>query len=280
MRLNQMFPSKTLDARDLHALCPTGCIVDIESIDYKVFDNGGQNEVAYYLYTAQFKKPFRLNKTNAITIGDQLGTDETEEWRGKTIRIRPLMKVVPSLDGGGRKKEIWVIDVDLLPARGPATLPATKQDITGLSSSHQPHRPALGQPVGAPAEGAASAMTPIGLDTAAKMWAALKERGKTFGDFLEHAKGIGADHLVAGKMPPDFPVAAIVPMRAFVAMFPKSAAPATTQQIDAIKASWAPPLPTPQAEVVNRQTGEVITPSTGAPRMVPGTDIPEDDIPF
>lgn len=281
MRLNQMWPSKTLDARDLHAFCPDGCVVTIEAIDYKVYDNGGDNEVAYYLYTSEFKKPFRLNKTNAITIGDQLGSEETEDWRGKHIKIRPLMKVVPDRNGGGRKKEIWVIDVDLVPARTPPTLPATKQDITGVSSSHQPpHRPQLGQPIGG-AEGAASAMSPIGIETAAKMWSALKERGKTFGDFLQHAKTIGADHLVAGKMPHEFPVAAIVPMRAFVGMFPKTSAPATPEQIAQIKASWMPPAP--QTEVVNRQTGEVITPgqpAAGAGGVVPGTDIPLDDIPF
>lgn len=280
MRLNQMWPSKTLDARDLHAFCPEGCVVTIEVIDYKVFDNSGESEVAYFLYTAEFKKPFRLNKTNAITIGDQLGSEETEEWRGKYIRIRPLMKIVPDRNGGGRKKEIWVIDVDLLPARTPPTLPATKQDITGVSASHQPpqFRPSLGQPVGG-AEGAAGAMSPIGVETAVKMWAALKERGKSLGDFLQHAKLVGVDHLVAGKMPHEFPVAAIVPMRAFVGMFPKIAAPATPEQIAQIKASWVPPRMPQQSEVINRQTGEVIAPA-GAPGVLPGTDIPLDDIPF
>lgn len=281
MLVSQMWPSKWLDANDLRTLCPQGTVVTIERIDVTFYTNdGGEPEPVYMVYTHQFRKPFRLPKTSGFSLSEMFGTEETEEWAGRAIRIYAIEK--KSFDKHTKKPRVSVyIDIDFVPPQGPPTLPSTKQDIAGLYA--QQRRLASAQRSAAPMIGDTSggAMNGIGADTAATIWSALKERGKTFGDFLQHAKTIGADHLVAGKMPHEFPVAAIVPMRAFVGMFPKVAAPATAEQIAQIKASWMPPAPAPQTEVVNRQTGEVITPGQpAAGGVVPGTDIPLDDIPF
>lgn len=303
MRINQMWPSRTLDAHDLAAFCPGGCVVTIEAVDYKLFNNdGGEPEPVWFMYTAQFKKPFRLNKSNAMTIADQLGSDETDDWRGKHIRIRPFPKMVVDRDTK-RKKEIWVIDVDLLPADGPPTLPPIKQDITGLAPANKraglpatagiTHQPQLAQP----GQGAAGVMTPIGADTAASLCGAIHERARTVDEFFAYCRANHLDQLVVGKIPPEWPAAILPAARAFVASYPKVNAPASPQRLAAYKAQWAPPpappaapASPPQTEVVNRQTGEVITPAAPAAAApgpfaanqaaAVGGGIPDDEIPF
>lgn len=268
MLIEQMWPSKRLDARDLHALYPMGCVVTIEGVDVTVFTNDrGEPEPAYELYTREFKKPFRLNRSNGETIADLLQSRDTDEWNGRCIKIRPFEKIIVDRDTK-KKKSIWVIDVDMQPVPNIPQLSAVKRDITG--SAHEMAKrvqhqhlagaaaPAAQGPAGGLPAGVttgAALMTPIGIDTAATVVATFKERGKTVADFEAHLKGLGQDDLVRGRIPPDWQQLVLAKAKDFARGFPKVAAPATPDELERIKAGWRPPAVT--GEVVDRTTGEV-----------------------
>ena len=92
MRVSQMFPSQRLDAEDLQAFAPGVSIVTIEQVTYRTLEakKAGEAEIEYAIKFREFRKPVRLSKTRAQVITDVLGTDETDEWQGKTIGIQPV----------------------------------------------------------------------------------------------------------------------------------------------------------------------------------------------
>lgn len=279
MRIGQMFPKDTLDAADLAAYSQATTVVTIEKVDFKTFKakKPGDAEIAYYLFVREFKKPFRIGVMLSRMIEGVLKTDETDEWIGRTIGLRPIYQRFVDRDTG-QAKNVWIFDIDIQPPTAPPTLPP-KQDITGLAAMIKggplpgltagPQRPALpGQPAAQ-----LTADTPIGLDKAAAMVSALRERGKTCDDLMKHLSMAGLGHLVSGKIPPDYPTSVIPSAHGFCRMFPKVAAPATPAELENIKQMWRPPAPA-TTEVINTQTGEVITAGGNVP------PINEDDIPF
>lgn len=254
-----MFPKQTLDAEDLFALAPQGAVVTIEKVDFKTYDSGrvGDAEISYFLFTREFKKPFRLNKQNAQTIEQVLGSDETDEWIGRTIMVCGVKKKITDRDTG-KPKQIWVIDVDMMAPRSAPTLPP-KQDITGLAASNRPTALPPGVAAHAGALSSASGQNTIGIDKAVEIAAVLEERGKSLADLAAHLDSIGMGGHIAGKELPDWPFLIIAVAKKFCQGFPRCNPSSSPERKAAIRARWeAPPG-------VNPATGEVI---------------PEDDIPF
>lgn len=287
MRISQMFPKDTVDAEDLAVAFPRGVVLTIEAIDYKTLTakKAGQAEIIYFLRTRELRKPIKLNKTNGFAIADQLG-EETDEWIGKTIRLLGIQMAVTDRSTGRRKK-IWTFDVDAMkPTEAPSLPPGT--DITGAAAQSRvlPQRQAAPLPQGG-AGAAMGELTPIGSDKAADVAIALSERGRTLQDFAAHLATIGLGQLVEGKLPPAWPQAILPVARKYCSQTPKSAAPMSPSAAAQLKASWQP------TEVVNRETGEVVTAGAPAPRLVGEGTLPpaqqggdgyepitDDDIPF
>ena len=272
MRVGQMYPSKTLDGRDLFEFAPDGAVVTIEKVDFKTFEakNPGDAEIAYYLYTREFRKPFKLGKMNAESIEQVLGTDESDEWIGQTIMIRGFSKKIPDRDNKGRMKIIWLIDVDMVkPTTAPTIAPKT--DISGMFAAARP-------------KNSLPASTQIGAQIAIKIAANLHLRGKNIGDLVAHLHTVGMGHLVADKTPPQWPNSVLAASRTFSEDLPRVSEPMPKAMFDALLAAWgAAPAQTP-TEVIDPTTGEVIpvrptaapAPTAGATSSssAPGADTP------
>lgn len=254
MHLNQMFPKKTLDAEDLRAYSPTGAVVTIEAINFKTIDSRqfGEPGIVYFMKVREFKKPFKLNKTNGYAIGQLLGTEHTEQWIGQVIRLMPSLITVTD-NGTGKPKKIWTFDVDMLrPSEAPSLPP--NSDITGMAYDHSRSLPGV-RPGPLPQGGAGAAMgelTPIGEDKAADIAISLSERGRTLSDLAKHIDAIGLGAHVENRLPPAWPQAILPVARKYCSQLPKCAAPMSPSSAAQLKASWRP------AEVVNKATGEVI----------------------
>lgn len=182
MKLSQMFPSKYLIADDLQ---PSGfTLVTIEEVDwldvsaYK--DSPDEPDASYLLRFREFRKPMRLNKTNAHIIADVLKSDETNDWIGRQVRIFPT-----TTSYGG--KQFRVIRVDI-------------------------------NPVAAPRIAASIDIRPIGRANAEKFLAALGERGKRLDDFLAWCKRFQPDiwSRVSGVEPADYPRGAAAAMQDYL----------------------------------------------------------------
>lgn len=120
MNINGAFPSKYLKAADLGHTQPT---VTIDRVEIEQMQDDEPKPVLYF----QGKdKGLVLNKTNSNTITDILGSDETDDWAGKRIRL-----FVTKVEFQGRRVDaIRVIEVGNEPAgkaqsRTPA--PATRR---------------------------------------------------------------------------------------------------------------------------------------------------------
>jgi len=284
MRLSQMFPKSTLDAADLAALNQGVTVVTIEKVDFQTFKakRPGDAEIAYFLHVREFKKPFRMGKMISGQIAQVIGTDETDDWIGKTIGLRPLYQRFTD-EKTGHARMVWIFDVDMVkPSTPPQLMP--KQDITGLAASIKGGPvPGITAGVQSPQLAGAGAVvadaSPMGVDKAAAMVSALRERGKTCDDLIKHLGNAGMSHLVVGKIPPDWPVSVIPATHGFCRMFPKSAAAASPTELEAIKQMWRPPASTaaPTTEVINKQTGEVIS-AGQSPVHIDEEDM--EDIPF
>lgn len=82
MKIGAAFPSKYLKADDLGTSRP---IVTIDRITLE--DVGGDGEHRPVIRFAGKDKMLVVNKTNANIIAEVLGTDETDEWEGRQIRL-------------------------------------------------------------------------------------------------------------------------------------------------------------------------------------------------
>ncbi len=58
----------------------------VKVVDYKLVEVPNQEAPADALYVDAFKRPLNLNKTNMATLVAEFG-DETEDWKGKPIRL-------------------------------------------------------------------------------------------------------------------------------------------------------------------------------------------------
>jgi hypothetical protein len=82
--LKEAFPSKYLSAGDLNGRRVT---VEIESAGFETINN----ERKLIVFFVGKDKGLVLNKTNAMMISSLLGADDTDDWIGRRIILRPDM---------------------------------------------------------------------------------------------------------------------------------------------------------------------------------------------
>lgn len=88
MKMSTAFPSKYLAAdTDVPDAEDGGLIVTISGCKRETLGNGKEAEDKPVLYFEETDKGLVLNKTNANTITDLMGTDETDEWEGRKIKL-------------------------------------------------------------------------------------------------------------------------------------------------------------------------------------------------
>lgn len=82
MNINTAFPSKYLKSTDLQGRRAT---VEINSVEMQTI---GKDE-KLVLYFKDKSKGLVLNKTNAITISEIVGSEDTDNWPGVMVVIYP-----------------------------------------------------------------------------------------------------------------------------------------------------------------------------------------------
>ncbi len=81
MKMSKAFPSNYLKAADLEGREP---IVTIDRVEMTEIGDEGDKPVLYFVGK---EKGLVLNKTNANTITDILGNDDTDFWHGQRIKL-------------------------------------------------------------------------------------------------------------------------------------------------------------------------------------------------
>lgn len=97
MKIGAAFPTKYIKASDLN-----GQQVSLTIASVGMEDVSGDGEVKPVLHFQGAEQGFVLNKTNANTVVDVVGTDETDLWVGKQITLYPTQtefsgKMVPCI---------------------------------------------------------------------------------------------------------------------------------------------------------------------------------------
>lgn len=118
MRMSDVFPSKYLkadiDVPDFEQGGVTYTISHAESGDVGTADNPDYKPVLYFEET---EKGLVLNKTNASTLTTMFGTDDTDDWIGKQIKLY-------SKDVEYQGKMVRGIRVNSRPVAAPPPAPA------------------------------------------------------------------------------------------------------------------------------------------------------------
>jgi hypothetical protein len=83
MNIDNAYPSKFMKASDL----PDETIVPFIIEDVRMEEVGRDKSIKPIIYFKDQDKGFCCNKTNANTIKKMLGSGDTEDWVGKTIRL-------------------------------------------------------------------------------------------------------------------------------------------------------------------------------------------------
>ena len=111
MKTSEAFPSKYLKAEDLQG---RDVAVTISDVKLEEFDGDRGKESKMLIMFKGKSKGLITNKTNARTIAKVLGSDETDDWIGKSIVIGPR-----EIEFQG--ETVWGIRVSLkAPAQSPA----------------------------------------------------------------------------------------------------------------------------------------------------------------
>jgi hypothetical protein len=84
MKIGAMFPSNYLKAADVDG----DMMLTIKSVDMHVFKSrdGSEDEKPLVMFKEE-ERGLVLNKTNTKLIARALGSDETDDWVGKTITL-------------------------------------------------------------------------------------------------------------------------------------------------------------------------------------------------
>ena len=123
MNINKAFPSEYLRASDLNNQTPT---VTIDRVEAK---NIGQ-DLRLVVYFAKQKKGLVLNKTNANTIAELTGSEDTDNWGGHRIKL-----ITARVEYQGKRVPAIRIDPPDSPGRASTRQPIPEpepEDITDV----------------------------------------------------------------------------------------------------------------------------------------------------
>ncbi|MGV3518837.1 MAG: hypothetical protein ACO1TH_17255 [Luteitalea sp.] len=142
MRIGSAFPSKYLKAADLQG---RRVAVTIDRVELEDVDDGDHKPVLYFRGA---ERGLVLNRTNAAALTDHLGTDETDQWRGRRVVLFPTR-----VDFQGRRVDAIRIDpaeassASSVPAPASSAVPSTAVPPAGTSDE-----PLLAAPAFAPSD--------------------------------------------------------------------------------------------------------------------------------
>jgi hypothetical protein len=125
MKINEAFPSQYLKAADLNGRTPNVTIkeVSLETV-------GEDSKLVVYFNNSE--KGLVLNKTNANTIADILGSEDTDDWPGKRIKL-----ITAKVEYQG--KRVPAIRVEEADANGHAApAPRRQEPVTAPDESDVP----------------------------------------------------------------------------------------------------------------------------------------------
>jgi len=279
MNVREMFPSKRFDAHDLRDFGSGEMIVvTIESIDFQSKDSKevGVANVDWLMKVKELKKPIKFNSFSGYTLAEIFGTEESEEWVGRRIGIKPEV-----INGYGKPMLVvnfWDCGPQL------PVLP-DNTDLTGfrrwttdqqerLKRRCLPAANAAPEEPGGSVSGQLAPAQAIGEQKAALIIVGLRERGLEWDNLVAHLKGKSLGSLIVGLEPGSCPQSIENHARAFLEAHPIATRFDDRQaEADKIIAGWRPPPTEAVArEVIDKATGEVKTAGAGIP--------PDDDIPF
>ena len=83
MNIDTAFPSKYLRAADL----PEEGTQSFTIEDVKIEEVGKEKQKKPVIYFEDGSHPFIANKTNCNTIAKLTGSRDTDDWKGKTVRL-------------------------------------------------------------------------------------------------------------------------------------------------------------------------------------------------
>lgn len=211
MRLDQMFPDKNLRAQDLLDYNPAGTYATIAGVASQIFPgDNGEPEISHSIRFVEFKKPMRLNKSNATTLYERWS--DSEDWVGKVVLIKGFETRIADQSSKGKMKTIWMFVVELAPEGARPVLPpntditAIKLEVEGGHRKAPPGSTLLALGPAAPPPPAAP-LPKFGADAAEKMHAQIKLRGKTFDDMLRwlYLHENATYNMIYGNEAADFP---------------------------------------------------------------------------
>lgn len=84
-KLGEIFKSASLKAEDLKGRRRNLTITQVEIKDF------GDGQPKPILHFEETEKTFVANKTNSMTLASLTGSDDTDEWAGWVITLRPDM---------------------------------------------------------------------------------------------------------------------------------------------------------------------------------------------
>lgn len=91
MKMNEVFPSRFLKADDLEEGDLTVTIHDSEPVTHEEFTQKGKptpdHKPVLHFSQPRGTKPLVLNKTNWTAISKALGSDDSDDWCGKSITL-------------------------------------------------------------------------------------------------------------------------------------------------------------------------------------------------
>jgi hypothetical protein len=252
LNVRHAFPGKYIEATDVQQLFPHGTVVTVESWGYQDVRDG--DECMYLLSFREMKKPVVLRKTNALCLAEIFGSDEMDDWIGKTAKMFAMPVEVPAA-GGRREMKMGIRFMSHKQGERPTL--AMKSDLTALCGDQRRAQLAASR---ATAASSTTLQPAIGTDAATAIIVALELRGKDWNFAAAHLASEGLGHLCSGKLPPEVPGDVLPVLRRLVGGLPK------TKQVDVearesqLRASWAPPAAV-SGQVVDRTTGEVLNDS-------------------
>ncbi len=85
---NELYPSKYLSAADLQN---RDVIVTIVKVEMEEFEDNGRKVTKPVVHFQGSPKAMIFNKTNATTVADITGQDNTDHWGGARICLYPTM---------------------------------------------------------------------------------------------------------------------------------------------------------------------------------------------
>ena len=129
---NELFPSKYIAASNLQN---KDVVVTIERVDLVEFDNdNGTKEMKSVVFFKGGAKGLVLNKTNATTIADITGQDDTDNWPGSKVCLFPTMvpwgaKTVEAIRIKRVPEPVSVMSVDRFGRRLPGAATAANPQV-------------------------------------------------------------------------------------------------------------------------------------------------------